>query len=297
MKIKIVLFLGLLALITYSCKKASEQTSLSGFKYTILNDQEGPLAKEGDYVYFRYTVKVKDSLVFNSQSQNPDIKFKLPKPEKKDPKNAQPIVELLYCLSKGDSAVIRQSIDDEVRKQIGIPDAQELVFYVTLTDVKDQAGYEADAKLEQEAMNAKLDAAKALLPPIQEQMKNTLADYKSGKNKSQVITTASGLKYIVHQTGTGAKAQTGQVVSVNYYGALMDGTMFDNSFERGQELQFPVGQQQVIAGWDEAFTLLPVGSKATLIIPYALAYGEAGNPPAIPAKADLAFYVELISIK
>ncbi|MCC6815919.1 MAG: FKBP-type peptidyl-prolyl cis-trans isomerase [Saprospiraceae bacterium] len=279
-----------------SCKK-KESTTLSGFKYSIINDEAGANLKEGDYVYFRYIVKVNDSLVFNSSSQSSDIKFKLPKQEKKELKNAQPIVEVFYYLSKGDSAIVMQTIDDEIRKQIGIPDAKELVFHVVVTDIKDQAGYEADMKVEQEAINSKRAAGAAAVASIQENVKKTLADYKSGSNKSQIITTASGLKYIVHETGTGPKAQPGQVVSANYYGTLMDGTMFDNSFERGQDFQFPLGQGQVIKGWDEAFGLLPVGSKATLFIPSELGYGAAGSPPAIPENAELLFYVELLGVK
>ncbi|NOT37924.1 MAG: FKBP-type peptidyl-prolyl cis-trans isomerase [Saprospiraceae bacterium] len=146
-------------------------------------------------------------------------------------------------------------------------------------------------------MEAKRAESAALLPAIQESIKKTIADYKSGANKSQIITTASGLKYIVHETGTGPKPQVGQVVSTKYYGTLMDGKMFDNSFERGQDLQFPLGQGQVIKGWDEGFALLPVGSKATFLIPSELGYGAAGSPPVIPANSELLFYVELVGAK
>lgn len=296
MKTKLLAIIACIILIGVSCKQ-SEKTTLNGLKYRILSDQSGDPAKEGDYVYFRYIVKVKDSLVFNSMSSNPNIKFKLPKQEKKDTKNVQPVVEILYYLSKGDSAVITQEIDDNIRQQIGIPDAKEIVFYVTLTDIKDQTAYDADMKVEQDAINAKLDAAKSLLPEIENKVKTTLADYKSGKLKDQIITTTSGLKYVVHETGSGSKPQTGQAVSVNYYGTLMDGTMFDNSFQRGQEFSFPLGQKQVIEGWDEGVALLPVGSKATLFVPYQLGYGEAGSPPAIPGKSDLVFYIEVLGAK
>jgi len=87
------------------------------------------------------------------------------------------------------------------------------------------------------------------------------------------------------------------MVGVNYYGTLMDGTRFDDSWSRGQDFSFPVGQSQVIKGWDEGVLNFPVGTKATLFIPYALAYGEAGSPPTIPAKSDLVFYIEVNSIK
>ncbi len=294
MKLHLIIFVLFISIV--ACKK-QEQLTMSGFKYSIINDQPGTNVKEGDYVYFRYIVMVNDSMVFNSQSQSPDIKFKLPKQEKKELKNAQPIVDAFYYLSKGDSAVVYQTIDEETRKQIGIPTANELKFCITLIDVKDQTAYEADMKVEQDAITAKRSAAAALLPQIQEMVKKNIADYKSGANKANLITTKSGLKYIVHETGTGPTASLGQIVSANYYGALLDGKMFDNSFERGQEIQFPLGQGQVIPGWDEAFGLLPVGSKATLFIPAELAYGAAGSPPAIPANSELLFYVEVGGVK
>lgn len=292
MKLKLLIIATILMVV--SCKK-EEKTSISGFKYTIANDAPGENVKEGDYVYFRYLVKVNDSIVFNSVSQSPDIKFKVPKQEKKELKNAQPIVDVLHYMSKGDSLIVSQLIDDDIRKQIGIPSAKELKFHIVLNDIKTQEAYDADMKKEQEAINAKRAESAAMLPKIQELLKKTLADFKSGANKSQVITTGSGLKYVVHETGTGAKAQLGQVVSVQYYGTLMDGTMFDNSFERGQDIQFPLGQGQVIKGWEEAFGLLPVGTKATLIIPAELGYGATASGP-IPANSVLAFYVEVVGV-
>ena len=106
------------------------------------------------------------------------------------------------------------------------------------------------------------------------------------------------MKYVIHEEGTGAKAEAGKTVSVNYFGALIsDGTRFDDSFSRGDEFSFPLGAGQVIPGWDEGIALLKEGSKASFFIPYTLAYGEAGSPPVIPAKADLMFYVELNKVK
>ena len=110
--------------------------------------------------------------------------------------------------------------------------------------------------------------------------------------------TASGLYYVIDQEGTGALAQPGQTVVAHYTGTLFDdGKKFDSSVDRGQPFEFPIGQHRVIAGWDEGFALLKVGTKGKLIIPYTLAYGDRGAGGVIGPKADLVFEVEMIGVK
>lgn len=110
-------------------------------------------------------------------------------------------------------------------------------------------------------------------------------------------TTPSGLQYVMLKEGSGDKPAPGATVSVHYTGYLMDGTKFDSSVDRGQPIQFPLGQQQVIAGWDEGIALLNKGAKAKLVIPPDLAYGATGSPPVIPANATLVFDVELVDVQ
>ncbi|MBL7891584.1 MAG: FKBP-type peptidyl-prolyl cis-trans isomerase [Bacteroidia bacterium] len=124
-------------------------------------------------------------------------------------------------------------------------------------------------------------------------IKPTLYDV-AGK---EVQTTTSGLKYIIVNKGSGAKAEAGKNVKVHYTGFLDNGTIFDSSVERGEPIEFPLGQGRVIKGWDEGIGMMNVGDKMRLIIPYDLAYGEAGRPPIIPAKAQLTFDVELVEVK
>lgn len=110
------------------------------------------------------------------------------------------------------------------------------------------------------------------------------------------LTTPSGLKYIIVNKGNGARPNSGNIVSVHYTGYLLDGKIFDSSIERDQPIQFPLGQGQVIKGWDEAIGIMNVGTKMRIIIPPHLGYGAAGSPPVIPANAVLVFDVELVGI-
>ena len=109
--------------------------------------------------------------------------------------------------------------------------------------------------------------------------------------------TASGLEYIEVEPGTGAQAEAGKTVSVHYTGKLQDGKVFDSSISRGEPITFQLGKGKVIKGWDEGIALMKVGSKAQLIIPPQLGYGERGAGGVIPPNATLVFDVELVGVK
>lgn len=111
------------------------------------------------------------------------------------------------------------------------------------------------------------------------------------------VTTPSGLQYVLLVKGEGRKAEAGEIIVAHYTGTLLDGNVFDSSREHGEPFSFPLGQKRVIKGWDEAFSLLTVGSRAILIIPPDLAYGNRSMGEAIPANSTLVFDVELLDIK
>ena len=114
------------------------------------------------------------------------------------------------------------------------------------------------------------------------------------QTKPGVVTTASGLQYKIIEQGTGEKPKADQSVTVDYEGRLIDGTVFDSSYERGKPATF--GVTQVIAGWTEALQLMPMGSKWELYIPYELAYGDRNTGNIKPYSA-LIFTVELKGIE
>ena len=112
--------------------------------------------------------------------------------------------------------------------------------------------------------------------------------------KTGITTLPSGLQYEVTTQGTGPKPTLRSSVTTHYHGTLINGTVFDSSYQRGQPATFPVNG--VIAGWTEALQLMPEGSKYRLYIPSDLAYGKRGAGRDIPGDTALIFDVELLKV-
>ena len=113
--------------------------------------------------------------------------------------------------------------------------------------------------------------------------------------RQNVHTTPSGLQYEVIESTLGIKPKATDTVRVHYEGTLIDNTLFDSSYKRGEPVSFPLNQ--VIKGWTEGLQLMSIGSKYKFYIPYNLAYGERGAGQQIPPYATLIFTVELLNIE
>jgi FKBP-type peptidyl-prolyl cis-trans isomerase len=135
------------------------------------------------------------------------------------------------------------------------------------------------SRMEKQAVDVKKKGAEALEKFV-----------KEGATK-----TASGLAYKHIQEGTGPTPKETDMVKVHYHGTLIDGTVFDSSKERGQEVKFPLNR--VIRGWTEGVQLMKVGGKTKFMIPSDLAYGDTGAPPKIRGGETLIFEVELLGIE
>jgi FKBP-type peptidyl-prolyl cis-trans isomerase FklB len=184
-------------------------------------------------------------------------------------------------------------------KQSGV----EIDAAVLTRAIKDVLSGGKQSMTDQEAQET-LKALQAEMRTAQEEKTKQLAEANrkegdeflaANKTKEGVTTLPDGLQYKILQEGTGPKPSATDAVTVNYRGALVNGTEFDSSYKRGQPATFNV--TGIIKGWTEALELMPVGSKWQLVIPSDLAYGPSGRPPVIGPNATLVFEVELVSIQ
>ena len=127
-----------------------------------------------------------------------------------------------------------------------------------------------------------------------ENLKKSEAFLAENKKKEGVVEIPGGLQYKILQEGKGRKPTLDDNITVNYEGTLIDGTVFDSSYKRGQPVTLNLNQ--VIEGWKQALPLMSVGSKWMLFVPPNLAYGEHSPSPEIGPNSALIFTVELLSI-
>lgn len=269
-------------------------------------DEKGVKPQEGDIVKLALAYKnSKDSVLFDSKVKNPNgttfIEFPLGKSTFKGS-----FEEALAMMSVGDSASFMISADSVYTKTFR---AKELPPYI-------QKGSMLNFEVKLEKITLKADAEKERNQKMEEQRAmNELRKNEEPKafanyletNKITTKPTASGLYYIENTKGKGPKPTKGCKVKVNYTGRLLDGNVFDTSDEATAKksglfderrtyspIEFPLGQGQVIPGWDEGISLMSTGAKGQLIIPSSIAYGEQGAGP-IPPFSPLVFDVELVS--
>jgi FKBP-type peptidyl-prolyl cis-trans isomerase FkpA len=295
MKFNFFALLTAFSFLIISCKPSvTTSKTPSGYEYSILTEGTGEGAKTDDYVFFTAKITGSDSVVINEIGEGPQMPSLQIPAEFAKGKEANPILEMLNGAKVGSVYKLVMPMDSFPQASPEMAKLKFMEYEIGVKKILNKEQYEKYQADQQAEMQAKAAANQEKLPAIEELVKTTLADYKAGKLETKA--TESGLKYYVVKAGEGANAMKSQSVTVNYYGTLMDGTMFDNSFQRGQSFPFTLGTGQVIKGWDEGIAQLNKGTKAFLFIPAAFGYGEAGSPPVIPANSDLMFYVELEDI-
>ncbi len=269
-----------------------------------------PLAPAGDapyptrvgqvlLIYMQYRTDG-DSLLMDSRRMRPEP---VPVGLAPTPKRGS-IEEAMSLLLPGDSAIFRFNADTVFAKSIGQPVPPFLkrsgnalritVAAKELLTTEQMQAREQTMRAEQLRL-AKARSAKQLLKDdVQIQ-----AYLKKNKLTAKAKKTVGGTWYVITKRGTGAVPKKGQTVSVKYRGTLLaTGKEFDSTAKHGDTpFDFTLGQGQVIQGWDQGLAVLPVGSKATLLIPSPLGYGERGAGGDIPANAVLRFDVELVKAK
>jgi FKBP-type peptidyl-prolyl cis-trans isomerase len=162
-----------------------------------------------------------------------------------------------------------------------IPPNSPLLLEVKVTDVMSKQEYQEKSLQEKKKLrdNAEME--------LQKYLKN---------NNITTAPTQSGLIYIPKKAGNGNKVQAGDTILVHYKGYLLNGDVFDSSYDRGRPMEYVVGSGGLIQGWLEAIPMMEEGEKVQLIIPWRLAYGQQAKGP-IPPYSNLVFDMEIVKIK
>lgn len=221
------------------------------------------------------------SLVMVSCNNNDNAKVEL---KNFDDSLSYAIGMRLYDMYEGDnlnketdSTIVLKAFTDKMNKKEALTAEEEEATIMTFFTKKQEEQQREQAK--------QYESTKA-------EGENFLA---ANAKRPEVKTTESGLQYEVITEGKGPKPSETDVVKVHYKGTLIDGTVFDSSYDRGEPAEFPLNG--VIKGWTEGLQLMSVGSKYKLYIPYQLGYGERGAGGTIQPYSALIFDVELLEIK
>ena len=320
---QLALAAGVLSVASFltSCNKGGDFTKTkSGMEYKIFKNVNGKyesreLADGADPTYKDRIGKVMaahieyrtagDSVMLQTRERRFGVPVRIPLDSlRKNALGAEP--EAFSLLQAGDSGVFRFNADSLYQRnahQMAPANLKKKGNFVVLTvkavAVQTRDAAMAEAMADQQKMMAEQQRQMKTYAETQDKKDEVaLQDYLKKNNLTNAKKTPGGVYYVITQPGTGANAQAGQTVTVQYRGTLLDGKEFDASAKHGgQPFSFPLGRGQVIPGWDEGLTQLNKGSKATLLIPSSLAYGKNGSPPAIPGGSPRRLDVELLGVK
>ena len=294
------MFLALAAMGLAGCNGGFKKGD-GGMLYNIITDKSGPSIQPGDFISVDLVLKTDADSVIGSTYEmgHPFMNLMQKPPAKGD------IYSGLMLLSEGDSAIIKLNIDS-ANKGRPRPPGEKGKYQVYV--IKVQKVIQKGNLSEQVFSGRYMAYVKSLSDEAKKQEPIKIQKYIAD-NKLKVSKTDSGLYYVVTKEGSGIKPVAGDTVVVNYTLKLTSGKAVETSVKSDavkyklpvspmnpyKPIRFPIGQKGMIKGWDQGMRLLNKGSKATLVIPSSLAYGEQGNGQ-IPAFTPLIFDIELVDI-
>ncbi|MFA5419711.1 MAG: FKBP-type peptidyl-prolyl cis-trans isomerase [Bacteroidales bacterium] len=284
----VALVLVALAFSLVSCNQGNNlpdgfKKSETGLIYKYHNHGTGEVnPQEGDFVTLAMSYTDGDSVLFNSEKLGYPMKLPMTKATFKGD-----VYDALFTMKVGDSISIRCDADSVFTKLFRMPavppdmdSVKYIYFNIGLSNIQTAEQVEQEKEAEMKVMQEK---------------EATLRNEYLAANYPDTKPIESGMYFILEKKGNGKNAEAGKKVKVHYTGKFLDGSVFDSSVERGEPIEFTLGQGQVIKGWDEGIGMMRVGDKAVLVIPSDLAYGPGGRG-SIPPSATLVFDVELIDV-
>jgi FKBP-type peptidyl-prolyl cis-trans isomerase len=269
-----------------SCGKLDYKKSPGGLVYHIFSNGKGDSIKAGDYVKFHIENKVNDSVYSSTFGKDPAYVQANSFGSKYD------ISELWTKMRKGDSVIVFQSLDTFLKRGADLPPeikkGDQLIVTVKILDI---------FKTEAEASADREKSSLANLPAEKEAVKKYLSTNKIEGYQE----TASGAYVKIIEPGSGNLIDSGNYVAVRYRGSLFSGSVFDGNMDSTTygkgPLSFTVNVDRMAKGFTEGVRMLRKGSVAKIYIPASLAYGSAGNPPAIGPNENIMFDIKIEDVQ
>ena len=282
-----------------ACGKSYETTS-SGLQYKFIQKGEGPKPEDGEYlmVHAIFTAQ-NDSVIFNSYENDMLV------PVRYDTlsaalRNTTSLEEGFFMMQKGDSATFKIPAENLYERTFGaslppnIPRGSRITCQVKAEEILTPQAYTQW----QEEQIKKKQAQFSTQSKQQLESDVALIDEYLLENNLNAQATPSGLRYIIHNAGTGPFPTPGDTVLFHYQGKLLDGTIITDSKEKDlAPRSFVIGSKQILTGWEEGITLLKKGASASLYLPSPLAYGAKGLQNVIDPNTVLVIDIELIEIR
>ena len=297
------MLIGMVLLGVAACSQNERETP-NGLKFKIVETGDNQTARPGQFIVFHYTFQDSNDSIWDD-SYSGGMPQAMMIQDSGAIISEDGLTQMLRMLSKGDSAYASIAAKEFFTKYLRAPLPEDidstlvLTYYFKIKDVMDQEAYrtyvqEANERFAKEQLGR--DTVKI--------------DRYLAENNIDAQRTASGIRYVITQPGTGENAQSGQTVDVNYAGYSLDGIYFDTSiqevaeangiFNPGRPYQpysVTIDRASVIVGWHEALKLLNPGAKGTFYIPSTLAYGQRRLNESVGKNSVLVFDIELVGIK
>ncbi|MBX2964234.1 MAG: FKBP-type peptidyl-prolyl cis-trans isomerase [Cyclobacteriaceae bacterium] len=298
--LKVVSIVGLVFL--FSCVSNEKETP-SGMKFKVVRKGDGVLPQPGEVVVFKFLFKDSKDSIWAQMTD--DLPAAVLTQDSTAIDSEDGMTQMLRMVSKGDSVVVSMPIKDFFKDLVRseVPDDVDstltLSYHIRIDSIMPQMQF---MMYQQEMMNRFRE--KQLAKDIAE-----IDQYLTERN-IEAVKTESGIRYVINTPGTGENAASGQAVTVNYSGYLLDGQYFDSSVqsvaqERGiynpmrpyEPYEVTIDQTSVIQGWHESLKYLNKGAKGTFYIPSSLAYGPQQRSEVIKENSILVFDLEVLEIK
>jgi FKBP-type peptidyl-prolyl cis-trans isomerase FkpA len=289
MKKTVYLIIPLMILIFSACGSSEFKRTDSGLTYKVHKSNRGSKAVIDNIVKIDIAYRYPADSVFFANREFGEAMYipVIPSEYSGD------IYEGFRMMAKGDSVTFKLdalNFFTTTQRMPMIPDfipMDDSVYVdVLILDIFTQDEYQAYRQKKREDMFKQQEEAR--------HDEDGLRQRYLDENNITVQPEESGLVIVVKEEGSGPRPQSGQNVKVHYTGTLLDGTKFDSSVDKGEPFTFRLGAGQVIRGWDEGVSKLNIGSKAKLIIPSYLAYGDQQRGPVIKPYSTLIFDIEVI---